>query len=174
MAMLAGLRLLFERLLQSVVIVLMVGLTGVVVTAVVYRKLGVSLSWYDEVASIMLAWLTYYGAGLAALKRAHIGFEGLVLAMPLPARMACVVLAELVVLAFFVILTWTGLIVLDVLEGDTLVSLTFVPVQFTQSVIPIGGAIFLLAQLVSLPEHWGKMQRGESEEHPPIIEEQPR
>ena len=33
-----------------------------------------------------------------------------------------------------------------------MVSLTWVPTQVTQSVIPIGGALFIVAQLLSLPE----------------------
>ena len=56
--------------LTWLVIGLMIVLTGIVVVAVVYRKLGASLSWYDEIASILLAWITYYGAALAALEGA--------------------------------------------------------------------------------------------------------
>jgi hypothetical protein len=41
--------------------------------------------------------------------------------------------------------------VLLILEGDTMVSLPSVPTQFTQSVIPVGGVMFILAQLSSLP-----------------------
>ena len=41
---------------------------------------------------------------------------------------------------------------LDILRGDTMVSLPSVPTQFTESVIPIGGALFIVAQLLSLPE----------------------
>ena len=62
----------FRLLLEFIVIFLMVVLTLTVVVAVVYRKGGASLSWYDEVASVLLAWLTYYGAALAALSRGHI------------------------------------------------------------------------------------------------------
>ena len=50
------------------------------------------------------------------------------------------------VFGFFALLAWTGWVVLDVLEGDTLVSLPWVPVQLTQSVIPIGAVLFILAQ----------------------------
>ena len=57
-----------ERVLEWVLIVLMISLTIVVDGAVVYRKLGESLSWYDEVAAIGLAWVPYYGAALAALR----------------------------------------------------------------------------------------------------------
>ena len=116
-------------LLEWVLIALMLALTIVVVTAVVYRKLGASFSWYDEIASIMLAWITYYGAALAALRRRHIGFDGLLLALPRPARLAGVVVAEVLVLGFFVLLAWAGWRVLDVLSGDTLVSLTWVPLR---------------------------------------------
>ena len=64
----------FERLLEAIVLVLVGALAVVVVMGVGFRKFGAALVWYDEVASILLAWLTYYGAALAALKRAHIGF----------------------------------------------------------------------------------------------------
>lgn len=161
---LARLRTALERLLEVILIVLMITLTAVVVVAVVYRKLGASLTWYDEVASVLLAWVTYYGAALAALKRAHIGFDGLVRAMPLGWRLGSVVVAEAVVLGFFALLAWTGWQVLQVLEGDTLVSLPQISVQLTQSVIPIGAVLFMLCQLLSLPEHWRRVSFGRSAE----------
>lgn len=149
-----------EKLLQSVVILLMVSLTAIVVIAVLYRKAGASLSWYDEVASILLAWITYYGAALAALKRSHIGFESLVMAAPLRWRLALALVAEVLVFGFFMLLAWTGWKVLMVLEGDTLVSLPQISVQITQSVIPIGAALFLLAQALGLPDHWQRVRAG--------------
>jgi TRAP-type C4-dicarboxylate transport system permease small subunit len=124
----------------------------VVLLGVACRKLGIPLVWYDEGASILLAWLTYYGAALAALKRAHIGFPGLVNAMQPRLRVPVVLLGEALVIGFFALLTWFGVQVLIILEGDTMVSLPWMPTQVTQSVIPIGGALFILAQLLSLPE----------------------
>jgi TRAP-type C4-dicarboxylate transport system permease small subunit len=154
-----------ERLLEVVLMLLMVTLTLVVVVAVVYRKAGASLSWYDEVASIMLAWLTYYGAALAALKRAHIGFDGLVRAFAPGWRMAAVAVSEIFVFGFFVVLAWTGWIVLLVLEGDTLVSLPEVSVQITQSVIPIGAVLFIVCEAVSLPGYWRRMRDNLPDDH---------
>lgn len=149
------------RLLEWTVVVLLVSLVLIVVLGVVFRKAGHSLVWYDEVASVNLVWLTYYGAALAALKRSHIGFPGLVEATPLPWRLWLVAAAELCVLAFFVLLAWMGLVVLRVLGGDTLVSLPWVPVRLTQSVIPIGAVMFMAAQLLSLPAVWTRARRGE-------------
>ena len=131
---------LLDWLLQWTVILLMVTLTVIVILAVFARKFGASLVWYDEVASVLLAWVTYYGAALAALKRRHIGFDGLLLRFPVKLRMAAVVVAEILVIGFFVLLAWTGLEVLAVVGGDTLVSLTWVPISLTQSVIPITAA----------------------------------
>ncbi len=160
-----------ETVLEWVVIVLMVALTIVVIVAVLFRLAGDSLSWYDEVAAIQLSWITYYGASLAALKRRHIGLDSVLLAVPMPARMGCLAAAEIIVIGFFVILAMTGWQVLTVLEGDMLVSLTWVPVQFTQSVIPIGGALFVLCELLSLPEYWRMTAAGKSLEHGEIEEE---
>lgn len=148
----ATLRTWFERILTAFVIFLLGLLAVVILYGVVARKMGASPVWYDEGASIMLAWLTYYGAALAALKRAHIGFPGLVNAMPPGLRVPAVLFAEACVIAFFGVLTWFGVEVLLILEGDTMVSLPSVSTQFTQSVIPVGGALFILAQLFSLPE----------------------
>ena len=160
-----------ETVLEWIVIVLMVALTIVVIVAVLFRLAGNSLSWYDEVAAIQLSWVTYYGASLAALKRRHIGFDTVLLAIPMPARMGCLAAAEIIVIGFFVILAMTGWQVLTVLEGDMLVSLTWVPVQFTQSVIPIGGALFVLCELLSLPEYWRMTAAGKSFEYADIEDE---
>jgi TRAP-type C4-dicarboxylate transport system permease small subunit len=56
------------------------------------------------------------------------------------------------VIAFFALLAWTGWQLLEVLQGIHLISLPWVPVQLTQSVIPLGAALFIVAQLLSLPE----------------------
>jgi len=141
-----------QRALEAVVLTLMLSLALVVVVGVAFRKLGASLVWYDEVASIVLAWLTYYGAALGALHRAHIRMPTLVDRAPRRARIAMVAVAEAAVLAFFVVLTLAGVRVLSVLGGTTLVSLPWVPASVAQSVIPIGAVLFIAAELVTLPD----------------------
>jgi len=137
--------------LEGVVLVIMGALATVVVVGVVFRKAGMSLVWYDEVASILLAWLTYYGAALAALRRAHIGVPTLVDRLPRAARVGAILAAEACVLAFFVALAWAGVRVLSVLTGTTLVSLPWIPMSVAQSVIPIGAVLFVVAEILGLP-----------------------
>lgn len=142
----------FERLLEAIVLVLMAGLTLLIICGFVFRYLGSSLTWYDEVASVGLAWLTYYGAALAALRGAHIGFPGIVNAFPRNLRVAATVFAEACVFIFFGLLAWTGWEVLVILEGGTLSSLPGVSQQLTQSVIPIGAVLFMIAEALRLPK----------------------
>lgn len=142
----------FQRLLEGIVILLMASLTIIVLLAVFYRKMGASLSWYDEIASILLAWLTYYGAALAALHRRHIGFSGLVKALNPALRIPFFIISEFCILGFFALLAWVGINVLIILEGDTLVSLPEVPTRLTQSIIPIGAVLFFIAEALGIPE----------------------
>jgi TRAP-type C4-dicarboxylate transport system permease small subunit len=136
-----------------------------VVVAVIFRKSGASLSFYDEVASVLLAWITYYGSALAALRRKHIGFDAVLLSIPMPVRMWFVVIGEVLVIGFFILMAWAGLRVLDVLQGESLVSLTWVPVELTQSVIPVGAILFIIAELLSLPAYWRQIATGQSSDH---------
>lgn len=142
----------FERALEWLVIALMVALAVVVTAGVVFRYSGNALVWYDEVASILLAWVTYYGAALASLKRAHIGVPEIVRMMPPGARVAMTWFAQACVIAFFVVLGWVGYSVLEVLATDYLVSLPEVSVAVAQSVIPVSAVLFVIAEVLALPE----------------------
>lgn len=146
----AKLRRGFETLLELISIVLVVGLTIVVLLGVIFRFAGDSLSWYDEVASVLLAWVTYYGAALAAIKRRHISVPGLVHAQAPRVRVVLVLIGEACIISLFVVLAIYGFEVLRILAGSTLVSVP-IPVRVTQSAIPIGAALFVIAELLNLP-----------------------
>jgi len=148
------------RVLEGIVVVLMVGLAVEVLLGVTYRKLGNALVWYDEIASVTLAWLTYYGAALAALRGAHIGVPELVNLLPRAWRVAFACLAKALAITFIGLMSYAGWMVLEVLATDMLVSLPDVPVSYTQSVIPVGGALFLLAELLQFPDAIEAARRG--------------
>ncbi len=142
----------YQKFLEFVVFLNVVALSGVVIIGFMSRLLGSPFSWYDEVASVGLAWLTYYGAALAAAKGAHITCPSIINMASPGIRLPVALLAEAITIAFFVLLGYTGYQVVVILEGSTLVSLTSISLQLTQSVIPIGSALFIIAQLLRLPE----------------------
>ncbi len=147
----AALRELFERVVTWIVIALMIILAVEVTVGVIFRTINQPLAWYDEVAAVLLAWLTYYGAVLGALKRAHIAFPGIVNALPPIWRVPVTLFTEACVIGFFALMTWYGWTVLGVLGGETLVTVD-IPVKLTQSVIPVGGMLFIIAELLCLPD----------------------
>lgn len=142
----------YQRLLEVIVFLNVLALTLIISVGFLSRLLGSPFSWYDELASVCLAWLTYYGAALAALKGAHIACPSVINMAPPSIRLPVALLGELCTAGFFVLLGITGYQVIQVLEGSTMISLTSVSLQLTQSVIPIGSALFIIAQLLRLPE----------------------
>jgi TRAP-type transport system small permease protein len=136
--------------LERVVMVLMVLLAAEVTLGIVYRTVGQSLVWYDEVASVLLAWLTFYGSALASVKRGHIGCPEVVDQLPAQARRWVGIFSQVLVILFFALLGWVGLIILPVLATDALESLPWVPMSFVQSVIPISSVLILLAETLNL------------------------
>ena len=155
----------FGKALELVAVALLLALAGIVVAAVVFRYvLNDSLPWYDEVASVLLAWITYFGAALAALRRAHLGFGALMARLPLSWRAPLFGLAEMVTYAVFIALGWAGWRVLAVMEGMSLESLPAISLQIVQAIVPVGCALFVLAQLLSTPEAWRRMVAGSDAE----------
>jgi TRAP-type C4-dicarboxylate transport system permease small subunit len=142
---------LYERALEWLVVLLMTALAVEVTLGVIYRTFGVSLVWYDEVASILLAWLTFYGSALASVKRAHIGCPEVMAFLPPRPRLVFRIVAEAFTIGFFLVMGWVGYQVLDVLATDHLVSLPSIPVSWVQSVVPISAVLIVAAELITLP-----------------------
>jgi TRAP-type C4-dicarboxylate transport system permease small subunit len=142
----------YERFLESICILLMTALAAEVTAGVVFRYSGHSLVWYDEVATVLLAWVTFYGSSLAVLKHAHMGVPEVVRMLPRRGRVAAAAVAQLCTLAFFVLLAWVGYDILGVLAADRLVSLPEVSVAWTLSVIPVSAVLFAIGQLLVFGE----------------------
>jgi TRAP-type C4-dicarboxylate transport system permease small subunit len=142
----------YGLVLEWVVMALMVVLFVEVTLGVVFRAVGASLVWYDEVASVLLAWLTFYGSALASVKRAHIGCPEIVEKMAPGVRHVFGILAQLLVIAFFALLAWVGFTIMPILSGDSLVSLPWVPMNFAMSVVPVSSVLIIVAEATTLLE----------------------
>ena len=141
---------LYGRVLEIVVMSLMVILFLEVMVGVVYRMLGQSLTWYDEVAAILLAWLTFYGSALASHKRAHIGCPEIVEQMPPALRRYFTIFTQCLVIGFFALLAWVGFTIMPILAGDAMTSLPSVPMNWVQSVIPISAVLIVTSEVREL------------------------
>jgi TRAP-type C4-dicarboxylate transport system permease small subunit len=130
---------------------LLAGLVIIVCLGVFFRYvLNSSLTWYDEFASYMLVWLTFYGTVVADYQRRHIGFDLLVGKLPPPARRAVDFAAELAVLGFQFVLLYYGWELTRRMGDETAISLPWVKVTWISSVLPITGGILFLISLTRL------------------------
>ncbi|OOF43593.1 TRAP transporter small permease protein [Rodentibacter trehalosifermentans] len=127
-------------------------LTIIIITSIFSRFIGISLYWYDEVSSILLAWLTFYGAALCALNRNHMGFGNLIVSMPYNIKKYIFFLNEIIVISFFITLAWAGFYVLSIFGDETLTSLSFITQAMAQSALPIGCVLFIIAEIISMPK----------------------
>jgi TRAP-type C4-dicarboxylate transport system permease small subunit len=132
-------------------VLLLVLMVVLVALGVFFRYvLSSSLAWYDEFASYLLVWLTFYGAVAASYRRRHIGFEVVVnRLMPSTRRMLGIV-AELFVLGFQVVLFYYGWTLMQKMGDDTAISLPWIKMGWVYSVLPIAGGLMLLISLERL------------------------
>lgn len=141
-------------------IALMAALAVEVTAGVIFRYSGHALVWYDEVATILLAWVTFYGSALAVMKHAHLGVPELVRMLPPTLRVAATIVAQVVTIAFFAVLAWAGYSILEILADDRLVSLPEVSVAWVNSVIPVSAVLIIIGQLLVFPEVLAQARRG--------------
>ena len=153
------------RVIETICLALLLILTLAVVYSTTMRYLGASPSWYDEVASVLLAWLTYFGASYAMFLRAHMGFAGLVTALPRPAAIAVAAFSELLVLGYFTIVAWYGAAVLPVAGFDSLLSLPWLTLDIVQSIIPISAVLMIVGTLITMPRAIRDAAEGIDHEH---------
>jgi len=130
---------------------LLAALVLIVCLGVFFRYvLNASLSWYDEFASYLLVWLTFYGTVVAAYHQRHIGFDLLVERLAPRMRQAVDLLAELAVLGFQFVLFYYGWILTQRMADETAISLPWVKMGWINSVLPISGALMLLISLTRI------------------------
>jgi TRAP-type C4-dicarboxylate transport system permease small subunit len=130
---------------------LLAGLTVVVCLGVFFRYvLNASLVWYDEFASYLLVWLTFYGAVVAQYYQRHINFDLLVEKLAPLARRVVDVVAEAAVLGFQFVLLYYGWILTERMGDETTISLPWIKVAWVNSVLPITGALMLLISVTRL------------------------
>lgn len=130
---------------------LLAGLAVLVCLGVFFRYvMNSSLTWYDEFASYMLVWLTFYGTVVADYRRRHIGFELLVDKLAPPARRVVDVAGELAVLGFQWVLFYYGWVLTERMGDETAISLPWVKVTWINSVLPITGGLLLLISATRL------------------------
>lgn len=147
-----------ERLLRRLIdlvewwAVLLLVLMVVVVSLGVFFRYVVNqaLVWYDEFASYLLVWLTFYAAVVASYRRRHIGFEVVMDQLVPLTRRVLEFVGESCVLGFQFVLFYYGWVLTGKMGDESAVSLDWVKMGWVYSVLPIAGGLMLVISLVRL------------------------
>lgn len=156
------------RVVETIGLALLLALTFAVIYSTTMRYFGASPSWYDELASVLLAWLTYFGATYAVFMRAHMGFGGLVTALPRRLAVALTLVSECLVLVFFGLIAWFGYQVLAVAAYDSLLSIRWLTLDIVQAVIPLTAILMIIGTLLTMPRALRDAAAGVDAEHAEI------
>ncbi len=98
-----------DRLVNWALAAILAGMVGVVFVSVIFRYLLDSpLTWTEELASLLFAWITFVGAFVGFRTRSHIAIDTLAIFLPRPARQALVRLVDVGVLLLLGLFAWQG------------------------------------------------------------------
>ena len=141
----------FIGLMEWWAVCLLVLMVAVVSLGVFFRYvLNASLVWYDEFASYLLVWLTFYGAVVASYRRRHIGFDVVVGRLLPGTRRIIDLIGECFVLGFQFVLLYYGWLLTRKMGDETAVSLVWIKMSWIYSVLPITGGLMLLISLMRI------------------------
>jgi TRAP-type C4-dicarboxylate transport system permease small subunit len=151
---------------------LMAAMVALVTMGVFYRYvLGASLSWYDEFASYLLVWLSFYGAVVGAWSHRHISFDTLVKQLGRHGRRAMAVVSEAISAVFYLVLIVYGTAMLGTIGAETAVSMPAVRMAWIYSVLPISGTLMLIAAVarITLVLGGGRLPEAAAPETPTVV-----
>ena len=149
------------RLVEYAVIMLMVAMFLLVVVAVIFRKAGHSISWYDEFAGYILVWVTFWGSVIALERKRHIGFETLVDLMPESIQNIVMLVVYLLIMFLDLVLIKYGWQLTTELSGETAITLP-IPIGYINLVIPVTASLMLILCLIQTAQLWIKRGEGGS------------
>ena len=102
-------RILVDRIVGWGLAACLATMTGVVFVSVIFRyALNNPLSWGEELASLLFAWITFVGAFVGFRSRSHIAIDTLVVFLPGRVRQGLARLVDVAVLLLIGLFLWQG------------------------------------------------------------------
>ena len=143
-------RFLLDRIVGGALAIIMGGMTVLVFASVVLRYvLNSPVTWSEELASLLFAWLTFVGAYVGFRSRSHIAIDTLVVVLPKSLRQGIARVVDVLVLGVLGLFVWQGVRLCITTWG-----LEFPAMEISRGYLylslPLGGALMIVAVV----EHW--------------------
>lgn len=120
----------------------------IITVTVIDRYIGGSMAWVDEIVRAGVVWTTFLGSYVAIIKYKDIRVDFFVSKMPPKTQVVCMMLSDLIVLAFLVVFVSLSFSYVKQFANYKL-PMTGMTRGFLYSVFPIGGCMMLLHYVLS-------------------------
>jgi len=138
---------LLDRIVGGILALILGAMTILVFGSVVLRYvLNSPVTWSDELASLLFAWITFVGAFVGFRSRSHIALDTLVVFLPQEVRRGIARVVDGVVLVVLALFVWQG-----VRLCNTTWSLEFPAMEISRGYLylslPVGATLMIVAVL---------------------------
>jgi TRAP-type C4-dicarboxylate transport system permease small subunit len=140
----------FDELMKAVAAILVAATAVMTCAAVFYRfVLESSLGWPEEVAGLLLVWISFIGAYVATRENGHISFSLFVQRLPRAARKFVETMVDIILLVFFAVLAFQSIRMIGAV-GHTEIETLDIPRGYFMAVLPISALALVVAYLLRL------------------------
>ncbi|MBP2672295.1 MAG: TRAP-type C4-dicarboxylate transport system, small permease component [candidate division NC10 bacterium] len=148
-------RSLLDRVVGGVLALILGVMTILVFASVVLRYVMNSpVTWSEELASLLFAWITFVGAFVGFRSRSHIAIDTLVVFLPRTARRAIGRMADVVVLCVLGLFVWQGVRLCVTTWG-----LEFPAMEISRGYLYLSLPLGASLMIVAVVEHWRDARR---------------
>ncbi|REG85637.1 TRAP transporter small permease [Marinomonas pollencensis] len=125
----------------------------------VFRRYALdnSSTWTEEVARLLLVWLTFLAAAAATRDESHLAVDILINRLPNTLKHAFRCVVNLLIASVGVVLCWKGVIIVELAMPDHSTSLGFSRALFYLPAVA-GGALIIFYSLVNAFQHCRALQ----------------
>jgi len=153
-------RSLLDRVVGGVLALILGVMTILVFASVVLRYVMNSpVTWSEELASLLFAWITFVGAFVGFRSRSHIAIDTLVVFLPRTARRAIGRMADVVVLCVLGLFVWQGVRLCVTTWG-----LEFPAMEISRGYLYLSLPLGASLMIVAVVEHWRDARRPPGED----------
>jgi C4-dicarboxylate transporter DctQ subunit len=139
---------LFNHLEHYLLAVFMAAITFVVFIQVVFRQLGASLPWSEELSRYLLVWITMIGASEGIKRAVHVGVEAFTVLLPLKLRKAVNIVVLLICLFFCAVVLYYSLDIIRLQAANNqLTPAMRIPMWVAYAALPAGTALMIVRYL---------------------------
>ena len=144
-----------DRIVGGVLALILGSMTVLVFASVVLRYvLNSPVTWSEELASLLFAWLTFVGAYVGFRARSHIAIDTLVVFLPRRARCAIGRVVDVTVLCVLGLCVWQGARLCLTTWG-----LEFPAMEISRGYLYLSLPLGATLMIVAIIEHWRDSRR---------------